>query len=255
MHAKDIAQMLQLSERTVRRWVQEGKIPAYQLLRQYCFDRLELQDWMLRSLNMRVERPIYSQASNSPSGKLSPREHLLYRALSKGGVYDQIAGESKREVITKSTDLIANRLNADAEVLAEMLLDRESLSSTGILNGVAIPHTRDFLLPKPTDLVAVVYLERPIPYDALDGVPVHTLFFVFGCENWRHLQLLAKIALLCQQPAFQQLLLDRADVQELLTYVKNRENGKSSHHPKAPRVVQEGAKWEKVGSAIVAQPS
>ncbi len=253
MHAKDIAQMLQLSERTVRRWVREGKIPAFQLHRQYWFDRLELQDWMLKSINMRAERQLFAQSDAVPNGKLSPREHLLYRALSKGGVYSQIPGESKKEVITKATDLIAEKLNADAEVLTEMLLDRESLNSTGILNGIAVPHTRDYLLPKPTDCVAVVYLERPIPYDALDGLPVHTLLFVFACENWRHLQLLAKIALLCQQPAFQQLLQDRADVHELLTYVKSRENGRSSHLPKAPRLNREIKKWQEVGSAIIAQ--
>lgn len=227
MQAKDIAQMLHLSERTVRRWVQEGKIPAYQFHRQYRFDRLELQDWMLKRAYFRNEKQILPKPEANAYGAVSLRQHLLYRALSKGGVFDQIDAKSKAEAISLSTALIAAKLNADADVIKEMLVDREAMSSTGILNGVAIPHTRDFLLPKPVDFVSVVYLKQPIQWGALDAIPVHTLFFVMACENWRHLQLLAKIALLCQQPTFSQLLRQRANVQQLLTFIKCRENGES----------------------------
>lgn len=222
MQTKDIAQMLHLSEKTVRRWVQEGKIPAYQLHKKYWFDRLELQDWMLKNAGFRAERDPNAESARD---KFSLREHLLYRALSKGGAHNlRVTGE-KGAVITAATSLVAGRLNADAEILTDMLLDRESLGNTGILNGVGVPHTRDFLLPKPTDLVAVVYLSEPISYGALDDLPVHTLFFVLACENWRHLQLLAKIASLCQQEVFRKLLVNRASAQELLGYLKMRENG------------------------------
>lgn len=224
MQAKDIAQMLHLSEKTVQLWVQEGKIPAYQLHKQYWFDRLELQDWMLKSAAFRAERQMQPH-SDVARDKLSLREHLLYRALCKGGAHNLSCSSDKTAVIKDATSLVANRINADAEILTDMLLDRESLCSTGILNGIAVPHTRDFLLPRPTDLVAVIYLSTPISYGALDGVPVHTLFVVLACENWRHLQLLAKIASLCQQKVFHQLLVNRASAQELLTYIKMRENG------------------------------
>ncbi len=227
MQAKDIAQMLHLSERTVRRWVQEGKIPAYQFHRQYRFDRLELQDWMLKRAYFRNEKQLLPKPESYPHGAVSVREHLLYRAMSKGGVFDGIEGESKIEVISLATALIARKLNADADIIKEMLVDREAMSSTGILNGVAIPHTRDFLLPKPVDFVSVIYLRRPIRWGAADKIPVHTLFLVMACENWRHLQLLAKIALLCQQKSFSQLLESRANIQQLLTYIKCRENGES----------------------------
>lgn len=225
MQVKDIAEMLHMSVRTVRRWVQEGKIPAYQFHRQYRFDRLELQDWMLKRAYFRNEKQILPKSDCFSHGAVSLREHLLYRALRKGGVIGQIDAVSKPQSIASATALIARKLDVDAEVIQEMLADREAMSSTGILNGVAVPHTRDFLLPKPTDFVAVVYLNQPIEWGAADQLPVHTLFFVMACENWRHLQLLAKIALLCQQKPFAQLLKERANMAQLLTYIKCRENG------------------------------
>src|SRR5690606_8578206 len=118
----------------------------------------------------------------------------LYRALHKGGVYFDVPGSTKETLIRSSMQMLARDLHLDAEVLTELLLDRERLMSTGLSNGVAVPHTRDFLLQEPFDVVTVVFPEKPVEYDSLDGKPVHTLFFLFACDDKRHLHLLAKIA-------------------------------------------------------------
>ena len=66
--------------------------------------------------------------------------------------------------------------------------------STALSHGVAVPHTREFLLTGLFDAVAVVFPKEPLEWGALDGEKVHTLFFVFACDDKRHLNLLAKIA-------------------------------------------------------------
>ena len=45
---KDVAELLNVSETTIRRWLKDGKIPAYQLNHQYRFSRGEIEDWMMK---------------------------------------------------------------------------------------------------------------------------------------------------------------------------------------------------------------
>src|SRR5688572_8586383 len=134
------------------------------------------------------------------------KQFSLYRAIHKGGVFAQIPGHDKEEIIRNSMSQIAGDLNLDAEVLFELLWDRENMQPTALNNGIGIPHTRDFLLKGSQDVVAVVFPQNSIEYGALDGKPVHTLFFLFACDDKRHLHLLAKIALLCSQESFRDLL-------------------------------------------------
>ena len=75
--------------------------------------------------------------------------------------------------------MMSKHLNLDADGISQLLLDREKLQPTSLNNGIGIPHTRDFLLNAHDDIVLVAYPEKPIPYGALDGQPVHTLFFPF----------------------------------------------------------------------------
>ena len=114
-------------------------------------------------------------------------------------------------------------LNLDADVLSELLLDREHLQSTGLGNGIALPHTRDYLLNTHQDLVVVAFPTKPIMYGSLDGKPVHTLFFLFACDDKRHLHLLAKIAHLSNIPETIDLLQSKPRKEVLLEYVKNWE--------------------------------
>jgi PTS system nitrogen regulatory IIA component len=225
---KDVADLLNISETTVRRWLAEGKIPAYRINHQYRFSRGEIQNWVM-------SQKLGHGCSSMPLGETSHEELLedegthskggikqfsLYRSIHKGGVLTEISGSSKEEIIRNATAQIARDLDLDAEVLSELLWDRERLQPTALNNGIGIPHTRDFLLKGPQDIVSVVFPKTPIEYGALDGKPVHTLFFLFACEDKRHLHLLAKIALLCNQPATINFLLKKPSKEMLLEYIK-----------------------------------
>ena len=74
-------------------------------------------------------------------------------------------------------------------------------------------------------LVVVVFPSVPIEYGALDGQPVHTLFFLFACDDKRHLHLLAKLAHLSSRPENLSYLRTHPTKQELLDYLKNWETG------------------------------
>lgn len=95
------------------------------------------------------------------------------------------------------------------------LIEREQLGSTGLGEGIAIPHCR---LSKCSDpLGALVTLQEPIDFDAPDDVPVDLLFVLLvpAAANQQHLDILANIARLFSQPSYCQQLRAAQDNQAL----------------------------------------
>jgi nitrogen PTS system EIIA component len=228
---RDVADMLNVSETTIRRWLLDGKIPAYRLNHQYRFNRLEIENWVLsQKLCKSVAHPphIHPNSTETETDLVPPssggsKQFSLYRAIHKGGVFHNIPGSTKEEVIRNTMKQLAAELNVDADVISDLLMDRENLQPTALNNGIAIPHTRDFLLNAHFDVLAVVFPKHPIEYGALDNKPVHTLFFLFASGDKKHLHLLAKTAHLSSQPATLQLLQTKPPKEKLLEYIKDWE--------------------------------
>lgn len=223
LQIKDVAELLQVSEKTIRRWLDDGKIPAYRINDQYRFSLIEIEKWMMGW--QQGQEPIFPPASDKEmSQKGGMQQFSLYRAIHKGGVFSDIPGKTKEELIRATMKSIAGQLGMDADVLSDLLLDREELMPTSLNHGIAVPHTRDFLLPGPFDVVAVVFPEKPIEYGALDGLPVHTLFFLFSSCDKRHLHLLAKLAHLSSNSASIDLLKTKPNKEVFLSYIRDWES-------------------------------
>ncbi|MBA3816732.1 MAG: PTS sugar transporter subunit IIA [Parachlamydiaceae bacterium] len=228
---KDVSELLNVSETTIRRWLVDGKIPAYRINYQYRFNRLEIEDWVMgQKIGSNNPGPFMDSSKNCveenivhPYTSGGNKQFSLFRAIYKGGVLRNVPGSTKDEVIRNAMKLVAADLSLDAEVISDLLLDREALQSTALNNGIAIPHTRDFLLDAHLDMVSVVFPEKPIPYDAMDGKPVNTLFFLFASDDKRHLHLLAKIAHLSSQKETLALLSKKPTKEVLLEYIKEWE--------------------------------
>lgn len=231
---KDVAELLNVSETTIRRWLADGKIPAYRINHQYRFSRNEIEDWVMNFKlgQHQANNPFSEQiAAKAPAEKIATpqiksgsKQFSLYRALHKGNVILDVPGHNKEDVIRTTMKIMAQDLNLDADVLTDLLLDRERLQPTALNQGIGIPHTRDFLLNAHYDVVTIAFPQKPIAYGALDGKPVHTLFFLFACDDKRHLNLLAKIAHLTSQPETLDLLQRKPSKEELLEYIKGWES-------------------------------
>lgn len=221
---RDVADLLNVSENTVRRWVSEGKIPYYRLSNQFRFSRSEIEDWLLTW--QPSEEGIAPFAQGEQEGmaeRLGTQQFGLFRAVHKGGAYRQVPGKTKEEVIRNAVDRLASDLKLDAGVIADLLLDRERLMPTSLSRGIGVPHTRDFLLPESYDVVSVIFPEQPIEYGALDGQPVHTLFFLFACDDKRHLHLLAKLAHFCSKEEHLEFLQTHPEKTALLEHIRSWE--------------------------------
>lgn len=214
--AKDVADLLHVSEATLRRWVTESKIPYYRMKQEIRFSRTELENWLL----LRQEKGSYPSKGVEEVGM---HHFALYRAIHKGGVFHDVPGRTKEEVIGSAMVQIAKELSLDADILTSLLLEREKLMPTSLSKGVGVPHTRDFLLQESFDVVAVVFPKEPIEYGALDGEKVHTLFFLFACDDKRHLHLLSKLAYLTSDKEALSYLKERPKKGDLLPYIKEWE--------------------------------
>ncbi len=221
---EDVAELIGVSKATVRRWITLGKIPAYRLHHEYRFSRNEIENWMLKSKLVPISSS--SEIEDDTFANRAGMQHFgLYRAIHRGGVQEAVLGHTKEEVICSATLPIATTLGLDPEVLAELLLDRESLMPTALGHGVAVPHSRECLEQIPFDLISVVFPSQPIEYGALNGELVHTLFFLFASSDKVHLQLLAKIAHLILHPEALALLKNRATKTSLLEFIREWEAG------------------------------
>lgn len=226
---KEVCELLNVSKATIKRWISYGKVPYYKLHNQYRFSRNEIENWVL---SCKQDSKIALFDEEQPTKEfLGTHQFGLFRAVHRGAVYENVEGSTKEDLIRNSMNLIAKDLSLDAEVITDLLLDRENLMPTALSNGIAVPHTRDFLLQEAYDVIAVVFPKEPIEYGALDNKPVHTLFFLFACDDKRHLNLLAKLAHLSSKPENLDFLLNQPDKKSVLDFIKSWE---SNINPKSP---------------------
>ncbi len=213
---QDVTELLHVTELEVKDWVKTGKIPFYRLNNELRFSRCEIEDWMLHS----GVAGVVENASFNRKNVVGSQAFNLFRAVNRGGVFFDVEACDKEQLIRQMAEVLSERFSWDKEAVSQLLLDRERLMPTALNQGVAVPHTRDFLLNTHFDLVTLVFLKKPLEYGALDQRPVDTLFFLFACEDKKHLQLLAKIAHLSSQTHVLDKLRHLKSTEEVLDHIR-----------------------------------
>lgn len=116
-------------------------------------------------------------------------------------VLPSLKATTKKQVLQEMSERAAAECGLPAREIFDSLLQRERLGSTGVGNGIAIPHGK---LPRCPALFGVfARLERPIDFEALDGAPVDLVFMLIAPESAGadHLKALARIARVLRNPA------------------------------------------------------
>lgn len=146
--------------------------------------------------------------------------------LVRESVVVELASKSKDDVLRELTDALANaRPGLDRDRLLEVLREREELQSTGIGEGVAIPHGK---LPDLDSLVASFGRSSTgVDFDAIDGEPTRLFFLLVVPEHsgGQHLKALARISRFCRDASFREKLM-RADVPEDVFRALEEEDGR-----------------------------
>ncbi|PIU54700.1 MAG: PTS fructose transporter subunit IIA [Deltaproteobacteria bacterium CG07_land_8_20_14_0_80_38_7] len=201
---KEAAKLLNVSEKMVYKWIKHKSLPAFKLNEQYKLNRAELLEWAtLNHINISADL-----FHNSDENKvLIPN---LEEAIRAGGIYYQIDGSNKISVLKAIVDLMPLPKDVDKTFLFQVLMAREGMGSTGIGDGIAIPHVRNpIVMHIASPMITVCFLKQPIDFGALDGKPVHTLFTIISPVISTHLNLLSKLAFALRQPLFEIAIKER----------------------------------------------
>ncbi|MCZ6532620.1 MAG: helix-turn-helix domain-containing protein [SAR324 cluster bacterium] len=215
---KEAAEFLRVSEKTVYRWIRQGVIPTIKFQGQYRFDRKEIEAWA------RYKR-IGGTAPSTPQNEAQQEQIDLESAVKIGGIHYKIEGDSPDEIFRNMVELFpfaAKMLPDMKEALITDLIEREALVTTGIGNGIALPHPRhprEWGIGAP--VVGVFFLERPAEMQAFDGEPVFVLFPILCSTVKGHLIMLSQAGHLLNNPDFREYLRTNPTRTELMTRIAN----------------------------------
>jgi nitrogen PTS system EIIA component len=144
----------------------------------------------------------------------------IEEALHDSCVLADLKGSNKKEVISELVGTLKNAgLVQDVEKAVNVVLDREKLGSTGIGDGVAIPHGK--LKGMDNIVCAFGRSKKGLDFDAVDGKPAHIFFLLLAPEDSAslHLMMLSRISKILRDPSFRKGLVDTDTTDDLYTKV------------------------------------
>lgn len=147
--------------------------------------------------------------------------------LSKESIELNGKASDKSDVIKQMVALMVKQGNIkDRAAYEKGVFAREEESTTGIGDGIAIPHCKSDAVAKPG--LAAMVLPDGVEYDALDGAPVHIIFLIAApnTEDNVHLEVLARLSELLMDPDFVTNLVSAKSKDEFLSIIDKAESGK-----------------------------
>lgn len=147
--------------------------------------------------------------------------------LNKNAVTVNLKSTDKEGIIRELVDLLAKAEELrNREDLVKALLTRESLGSTGIGQGIGIPHAKSRNVK---DLVAAFGLsQKGVNFDSLDGEPAYIFFLLLAPEESAgpHLKALARISRMLKDKFFRELLRKAKDEKEITRIIQEEDSKK-----------------------------
>ena len=131
------------------------------------------------------------------------------------------SAETKSEILDIVARTFAAAWDLDVSLVLEQLEEREKLGSTGFGRGVAIPHARFPGIKRP--IACIIKLEKPVDFNAADGLPVDLVFGLLSPENCgaTHLHALAAVSRMMRDDRMHEALSDAPTAEALYSLVTN----------------------------------
>ena len=140
----------------------------------------------------------------------------LSEILAIDNIIPELKAKDKKGVLGELAEVIANYdANIDKGMLVKVLIEREHLGSTGIGDGVAIPHGKLSSVKQP--IVSFGRSKKGLDFDSMDGQPAFLFFLLLAPENSSgvHLQVLTKIARILKSSTFRKALMQVESREEI----------------------------------------
>lgn len=148
----------------------------------------------------------------------------LSQIISADVIFPELKARDKISVLAELVEpLVRREKRLEKAHVVKILLEREKLGSTGIGEGVAIPHGK---VEEAKDILISFGRSTPgIDFDSLDGQPAHLFFLLIAPESSTslHLQALAKLSRLLKNESFRRELYQAADAQAICDLIYEQE--------------------------------
>ncbi|OQY38018.1 MAG: hypothetical protein B6229_07005 [Spirochaetaceae bacterium 4572_7] len=186
---QEVADYLQLSDKTILKMVKNGEIPCAKIANQWRFSKPMLDDWITSKMQVipqnDLSRLVESQFDYIP----------LARLIDEKSIITDLKGQTTKEVIHELAEkAYINEFVADKNIFIKQLLEREQLTSTSIGQGIALPHLRKpngNIVTEPKIVIGVS--KEGIDFDSLDGEKTTLFLLLLSDSEVVHLKLLSKI--------------------------------------------------------------
>ena len=153
----------------------------------------------------------------------------LLDILSPDSTIVDLKGDTKEEIIAELVDsLSASEAISDRDKVLQAVLEREKIMSTGIGDGIAIPHGKSDSVFK---LVAALGTQRRgVDFEALDGEPAYVFFLLVSPANVSgpHIKALARISRLLKNDDFKKKLITASSPEEIISAIRAEEESHPS---------------------------
>lgn len=208
---REVSKFLNVSESTVTRWIKQHGLPAHYIGGKYHFHRTELLEWATAN-QIKVSVELFDHLENEDEPVPNVAE-----ALEAGGIVYQLQATSQEQALRALVQVLPIPEGIDRELLLRLFLARESSASTGIGDGIALPHVRNpIVLHVDRPSVTLCFLETPVDFGAMDGQPVHVLFSLICPTMRNHLQLLARLSFALHEGKFRDVVMRQGKREEIL---------------------------------------
>lgn len=216
---KEVAQRLNLPVETVHRWIRQGKIPMQYNRGEYMI-RLEMLERWAAEHKLDVQEPTVASASAE-----EPDFDGILPAMQRGGVFYDVGGQDRESVLKSAVELVPNLKPDERDAVFNSLVEREQLASTGIGNGIALPHPRS---NPGIDLkhaqITTCFLTRAVQFEAIDARPVSVLMVLLSRSTKQHVSMLSRLSYYLRDVAYRELLMIRPEQSELFKAIANMES-------------------------------
>jgi len=213
---REAARYLGVSDATVRQWIRRRGLPAHRAHERLHLNAIEVWEWAVEN-GVHASRSLLDQARGSDES-VPPVADLL-RA---GGIHYDVPGADRPSVLRAIVARLPLSPDADREFLVGVLEAREAMGSTGVGDGIAIPHVRNPIVLQASDpFITLCLLRTAVEFDAVDGQPVHALFTVVSPSVPVHLRVLAQLGFVLRDPALRDLLRRRAPAADILAHIES----------------------------------
>jgi PTS system nitrogen regulatory IIA component len=211
---KKVAGALDLPVSTLQRWIRQGRIPVQRNGAEVVFSPVALEKWAV------THHLPFNMADSRTDDTVPEVLDSLVSAMQRGKVHYGLAGDDSGAALRSAVDRI-DLLPADIrQELFDKLIERERLASTGIGNGIAIPHPRDPLsIPPETPVIATCFPAKPVQFNAIDDQPVFVLFLLISPSVKLHLHLLSRLSYCIRDRSFVDFLNTQPDAEALYARV------------------------------------